>query len=131
MGNHRLPIAGHQPRSQKAGRHPKGVARPISECNLALAYEPETWRPAGCRHDQQQTLLRWWDFKWISAPFDCLQRSLGHWLPLCRSVPPRRWPTCPWCSGAACVYAPDVIKLVVNGDEASHLPDEMIAEILD
>jgi hypothetical protein len=34
-------------------------------------------------------------------------------------------------SGAACVCAPGVIKLVMNGDELSHLPDKMIAEILD
>jgi hypothetical protein len=33
------PIAGHQP---------KGVARPISDRNLTLAYELETWRLAGC-----------------------------------------------------------------------------------
>jgi transposase-like protein len=34
MGNRRLPIDGHQPRSQKAGHHPKGVSRPISDRNL-------------------------------------------------------------------------------------------------
>jgi len=78
MGNRRLPIGGHQPRSQKAGHHPKGVARPISDRNLTFAYELETWRLAGCRHDQQQALLRWRDLERIHVPFDCLQRSLGH-----------------------------------------------------
>ena len=78
MGNRRLPIDGHQPRSQKARHHPKGVARPISGRNLTFAYELETWRLAGCRHDQQQALLRWWDLERIHVPFDCLQRSLVH-----------------------------------------------------
>jgi hypothetical protein len=69
---------GHQPRSQKTGHHPKGVARPKSDRNLTFAYELETWWLAGCRHDQQQALIRWRDSKRISVPFDCLQRSLVH-----------------------------------------------------
>src|ERR1700746_1952032 len=72
MGNRRLPIGRHQPRSQKAGHHPKGITRPISERNLTFAYELETWWLAGCRHDQLQALLRWSDLKGISVPLDCL-----------------------------------------------------------
>jgi hypothetical protein len=78
MGNRRLPIDGHQPRSQKAGHHPKGVSRPISDRNLTFAYELEAWWLAGCRHDQQQALSRWRDSRWINVPIDCLQRSLSH-----------------------------------------------------
>jgi hypothetical protein len=76
ISNRRLPIG--QPRSEKAGYHQKGVARPISDRNLTFAYELETGWLAGCRHDQQQALLRWRDLKRIDVPFDCLQRSLGH-----------------------------------------------------
>jgi hypothetical protein len=65
MGNRRLPIGRHQPRSQKAGHHPKGITRPISERNLTFAYELEAWWLAGCRHDQQQALSRWRDSRRI------------------------------------------------------------------
>ena len=78
MGNRRLPTIRHQPRSQKAGHHPKGFARPISERNLIFSYELETWWLAGCRHDQQQALSRRRGSKWICVPIDCLQRLLGH-----------------------------------------------------
>jgi hypothetical protein len=78
MGNGRLPIGRHQPRSQKAGHHPEGIPRPISERNLTFAYELEAWWMAGCRHGQQQALSRWRDSKRIRVPIDCLQRSLGH-----------------------------------------------------
>ena len=74
MGNRRSPIQRRSP----AGHQLKGITRPIPDHNLTLGYELETWRLAGCRHDQQQALLRWWDLKRISVPFDCLQRSLGH-----------------------------------------------------
>lgn len=70
MGDRRLPIG--QPRSQKAGYHPKGVAGPISDRNLTFADQLEAWRLAGCRQDQQQALVCWWDLKRIGVPFDCL-----------------------------------------------------------
>ena len=78
IGNGRLPIGRYQPRSQKAGHHPEGIPRPISERNLTFAYELEAWRMAGCRHGQQQALSRWRGSKRIRVPIDCLQRSLGH-----------------------------------------------------
>jgi hypothetical protein len=78
MGNGRLPIGRHQPRSQKAGHHPEGIPRPISERNLTFAYELEAWWMSGCRHGQQQALSRWRDSKRIRVPIECLQRSLGH-----------------------------------------------------
>ena len=71
MGNRRSPIQRRSP----TGHQLKGITRPIPDHNITLA---ETWRLAGCRHDQQQALLRWWDLKRINVPFHCLQRSLGY-----------------------------------------------------